>query len=560
MVFLFTLLVVLPAHLAQTTTLPQSEHMGSVLGNTVSGGFLYLNGDPEFRNGSKGISRATRRGPASELGWGDCVGILRRGQRHKDTPMPIDFGYNEVKAMSKPKNREDHGESHDDASIYPASLRFQGRPCTVIGAGTIAVRKVESLLAAGAKVRVISPVAHQRLLELAESGAIDYEARPYLPGDAARGFLVVAATNQREVNRQIAAEAERHERFVNVVDDPDDCSLQVPASFTMGHLTVAVSTHGRDPKAAKHLKGILVHDLTKGSSVFPKAVRAWLASSPRVDEEHETICPKGGLGMLSPDGSEQHPAVRAFRDLSCVSLTAHQTLVAACDALAGIGQLPMDTVRAGPEVVGHFALRVPLLEVIAAGATPFLVIHNLGIPRGAYSDAVLNGMHDLADTVGLTNPDSFNGSTEDNVPVGQTGLGVTVIGSTTNPQLQWATSQPGNLLVLAGFPKSAPKVDVRMEDPEIVSVVDVQWLRRQPGIFDIVPVGSRGIRYEGNELAKSARLSVEWFSVPIDLDASGGPSTAVLFAVQSSRLHEIAQTMRAPVTVIGCLRNEPREL
>ena len=263
--------------------------------------------------------------------------------------------------------------------------------------------------------------------------------------------------------------------------------------------------------------------------------------------------------MFVPNVLGQRPAVRACRDVTCVSLTSHHTLVAACDALAGIGQLPMDTVRARPEMVGHFALRVPLLEVIAAGATPFLVIHNLGVPRGAYSDAILAGMHDLAATVGLTNPDSFNGSTEDNVTVEQTGVGVTVIGSTTNPQLQWASSQPGHLLVLAGLPKSAPKVDVRMDDSEIVSVADVQWLRRQPGVFDIVPVGSRGIRYEGMELAKSARLSVEWFPFPIDLDVSGGPSTCVLFAVLPDRLPDIAQTMLTPVTVIGCLRDRKRE-
>ena len=471
--------------------------------------------------------------------------------------------------MTEPKNREEQGESHD-SSIYPASLRLQGRPCTVIGGGAIAVRKVESLLAAGARVRVISPAAQERLLELAERGTIDYEARPYLPGDAARGFLVVAATNQREVNRQIAAEAERHERFVNVVDDPDGCSLQVPASFTMAHLTISISTHGRDPKAAKHLKDVLAQDLTQGSSVFAKASRAWLESHPDigsgrftssawVDEDHETVPPKERLHMFVPNVLGQRPAVRACRDVTCVSLTSHHTLVAACDALAGIGQLPMDTVRARPEVVGHFALRVPLLEVIAAGATPFLVIHNLGVPRGAYSDAILAGMHDLAATVGLTNPDSFNGSTEDNVTVEQTGVGVTVIGSTTNPQLQWASSQPGHLLVLAGLPKSAPKVDVRMDDSEIVSVADVQWLRRQPGVFDIVPVGSRGIRYEGKEVAKSARLSVEWASVPIDLDVSGGPSTCVLFAVLPDRLPDIAQTMLTPVTVIGCLRDRKRE-
>ena len=166
-----------------------------------------------------------------------------------------------------------------DIHMYSASLVLKGRLCTVIGGGKVALCKVERLLEAGARVQVISPNVEPRLLELAQSGAIAYERRPYQAGDAARGFIVVAATDNRDVNRQIAQEAEQHERFVNVVDAPGECSFQLPASLTVGRLMVSISTQGTDPTAAKRLKHVLAKDLIEGTCDFPQAARLWIEHS-----------------------------------------------------------------------------------------------------------------------------------------------------------------------------------------------------------------------------------------------------------------------------------------
>ena len=159
--------------------------------------------------------------------------------------------------------------------LYAAMLRLEHRLCVVIGGGKVALRKVDKLLSAGARVRVISPVAVSALLHYSSEGRIEYIDREYQKGDAGVGFLIIAATDQPEVNRQIAQEAEQSERLVNVIDDPQQCSLMVPASYHQDGLQVAISTEGRDPAGAKRLKDTLAADFRQGTRFFQDEVRTW---------------------------------------------------------------------------------------------------------------------------------------------------------------------------------------------------------------------------------------------------------------------------------------------
>ena len=163
----------------------------------------------------------------------------------------------------------------ESKNFYAAMLGLEHRLCVVIGGGKVALRKVEKLLEAGARVRVISPVTVSALLLHADEGRIEYIAREYQKGDASVGFLIIAATDQPEVNRQIAQEAEQSERLVNVVDDPRRCSFIVPATYHQDGLQVAISTAGRDPAGAKRLKDTLAADFRQGTRFFQDEVRTW---------------------------------------------------------------------------------------------------------------------------------------------------------------------------------------------------------------------------------------------------------------------------------------------
>src|ERR1043166_4327285 len=128
---------------------------------------------------------------------------------------------------------------------YPLFLNLANQPVVVIGAGVIAARKIRSLLAAGASVTVISPKAY-RLPK-----AVRWLRRRYRRGDLAGARLVVAATDNQEVNRQVCAEAKRRRQLVNCIAPPSAGNFIVPAVARRGRLTAAVSTGGRSLSLAQ---------------------------------------------------------------------------------------------------------------------------------------------------------------------------------------------------------------------------------------------------------------------------------------------------------------------
>ena len=140
---------------------------------------------------------------------------------------------------------------------YAVMVDLQGRPCLVVGGGTVATRKVRGLLDVGAEVTVTAPVLSPSLAELATTGAITWIEAPYtLLGrspDERRWVLVVAATDAPDVNDRVAADAERAGVWANHAGAPDGGPVSVPSVAADGPLTVAVSTDGIHPGAARWL-------------------------------------------------------------------------------------------------------------------------------------------------------------------------------------------------------------------------------------------------------------------------------------------------------------------
>jgi siroheme synthase-like protein len=139
-------------------------------------------------------------------------------------------------------------------SYYPVFLDLRGRPCLVVGGGSVAHAKVVGLLRAGAAVTVVAPTVVEAIAALAARGEVTIVARPYVSTDI-RGFpVVVAATNEAEVNRQIASDARSAEVLVNVVDAPEISRFIAPAVLERGGLQVAVSTSGISPAFATFVR------------------------------------------------------------------------------------------------------------------------------------------------------------------------------------------------------------------------------------------------------------------------------------------------------------------
>lgn len=144
-------------------------------------------------------------------------------------------------------------------NYYPIFLNLQGRRCIVIGGGVIAEGKVRGLLEAEAAVIVIAPELTARLRAWVAEGRIGRLTRPYQSGDLAGAFLVISATDDREVNARVWAEATARNIPVNVVDDTPHCNFIAPSILRRGDLAVAISTSGKAPALAVRLREQLEH-------------------------------------------------------------------------------------------------------------------------------------------------------------------------------------------------------------------------------------------------------------------------------------------------------------
>ena len=146
-------------------------------------------------------------------------------------------------------------------TYYPVYIQLREQSCVVIGGGRIAEGKVDGLLAAEAKVTVISPDLTPHLSQLEEQGLISYIAREYRPGDLTGAFMVICATDQAEINYQVWQEATANHQLVNVVDDTPRCNFIAPSILRKGDLTIAISTSGKAPALAVRLKERLQREI-----------------------------------------------------------------------------------------------------------------------------------------------------------------------------------------------------------------------------------------------------------------------------------------------------------
>jgi siroheme synthase-like protein len=149
------------------------------------------------------------------------------------------------------------------AGYYPVFLDLEDRACLVVGGGPVAERKVESLLAVGARVTVVSPTVTARLAARAAAGRIAHRARAYRAGDLAGVRIVFVAADADAVTRAVVTAARARGVWVNAADEPARCDFILPSVIRRGHLAVAVSTGGASPAAARAVRRELEGYLTE---------------------------------------------------------------------------------------------------------------------------------------------------------------------------------------------------------------------------------------------------------------------------------------------------------
>ncbi len=137
---------------------------------------------------------------------------------------------------------------------YPVFVHLRGRDCLVVGGGAVACEKIAALLEADALVTVVAPDVIEQIAEWSEQGRVRWIRREWRPEDVQGRLLVIAATDDPALHREIYRLVDAQNRLVNAVDDPACCNFICPAVAQVGTVKVAVSTAGCSPALAQRLR------------------------------------------------------------------------------------------------------------------------------------------------------------------------------------------------------------------------------------------------------------------------------------------------------------------
>lgn len=137
---------------------------------------------------------------------------------------------------------------------YPVCLNLQDKNCIIIGGGSVALRKVNTLLAQKAKVTVISPDLCPQLAAKLDNNEFIWLNTYFAENLLNNAFLVITATDNRAVNQRAADYCNTHNILINVIDKPEESSFIVNSYFTKGDLLIAVSTNGASPALSRKIR------------------------------------------------------------------------------------------------------------------------------------------------------------------------------------------------------------------------------------------------------------------------------------------------------------------
>ncbi|GEK27871.1 hypothetical protein [Furfurilactobacillus siliginis] len=234
-----------------------------------------------------------------------------------------------------------------------------------------------------------------------------------------------------------------------------------------------------------------------------------------------------------------------FRDLTIVPLSSTIEMVIACDSSAGIGEKKADMVAIDTATMSAYSLRVPLLELLAYGAKPVSVVDTVGNEMEPTGAAVIKGMRAEMQRADLSDI-PLNGSTEDNMVTQTTSVGVTVIGiRDRSPKF---SKQTAMAVYCLGTPYVGEEVKKHLD--EIFGYQELRQIQQTTGVVDILPVGSKGMAFEVEQLRQTHHLNQvihasDWKL--LDMEKSAGPATVLLIAVDKRKQIQFEKENVLPV-------------
>ena len=194
---------------------------------------------------------------------------------------------------------------------FPLFLKLQDQPALVVGGGEVALRKCRLLLSAGARVQLVAPDLEPELAAWAQSGTVQWQARDYQAADVEGQRVVIAATDDGQVNQQVFDDCEARGILVNVVDSPALCRFVVPSIIDRSPLQIAISTGGKAPVLARlvrtRLESLLPHGygtLARLAGELRDAVKARFGTDERARRRFWESALDGPAAEMALNGNE----------------------------------------------------------------------------------------------------------------------------------------------------------------------------------------------------------------------------------------------------------------
>ncbi|WP_425059349.1 hypothetical protein SCACP_40330 [Sporomusa carbonis] len=242
--------------------------------------------------------------------------------------------------------------------------------------------------------------------------------------------------------------------------------------------------------------------------------------------------------------------IRKVRDLTLISVDDRKTMVIACDSCGSIGNKEGDALKVPPFITGKFTARVALFEVMGTGAQVVCLTNTVCNEMEPTGREIIKGIEEELRSAGLDNV-VLTGSTEENFPTIATGIGITVMGLADNAALKINNVKQEALVVAIGMPKVGYEV-LTCRPGDIADYRTIKLLLATDGVREIVPVGSKGIGYEAQQLAQSNQLDlIINENTKLDLKKSAGPCTVIIAAVEKDIMKKISNISN--VEIIGKL-------
>ena len=175
---------------------------------------------------------------------------------------------------------------------YPIFLDLNNQNVIVVGGGEVAERKIKNLLIYGCTIYISSPHLTPHLQQLVSAKKIHHISDESLDAYMDTAFMVIAATDDSEVNSKIATQAKKHGLLINAVDQPKDCNFIMPSIVKRGNLQIAISTAGKSPALAKKIRKELQNTFTPEYDLLTELlgiIRTKLLSLNQSSSENKVI-------------------------------------------------------------------------------------------------------------------------------------------------------------------------------------------------------------------------------------------------------------------------------